>query len=41
VIVQEYLLNYLLDDENKHTKVLKHLESIKYLLSQKKTRRIQ
>jgi hypothetical protein len=29
MLVQEYLLNYLLDDETKHTKVLKHLESIK------------
>jgi bacterioferritin (cytochrome b1) len=29
MLVQEYLLNYLLDDENKHTKVLKHLENIK------------
>lgn len=29
MLVQEYLLNYLLLDEKKHNKVLQHLESIK------------
>jgi hypothetical protein len=29
MLVQEYLLNYLLEDENKHNKVLEHLEKIK------------
>ena len=29
MLVQEYLLNYLLLDEQKHNEVLEHLESIK------------
>jgi hypothetical protein len=29
MLVQEYLLNYLLEDENKHNKILEHLEKIK------------
>jgi hypothetical protein len=29
MLVQEYLLNYLLADENKHNKILDHLEKIK------------
>jgi hypothetical protein len=29
MLVQEYLLNYLLEDENKHNKILENLEKIK------------
>jgi len=29
MVVQEYLLNYLLEDENKHNKVLEYLRGIK------------
>jgi hypothetical protein len=29
MLVQEYLLNYLLEDENKHNKILEHLEKVK------------
>ena len=29
MLVQEYLINYLLMDEEKHNKVLEHLDSIK------------
>jgi hypothetical protein len=29
MLVQEYLLNYLLEDENKHNKILSNLEAIK------------
>ena len=29
MLVQEYLLNYLLEDENKHNKILENLEKVK------------